>query len=270
MSQSEIAKALQNKRNTDKTHKVVPGTPPPLSAEVDYRKQLLGLVNAIQDQLEREIYPMLTYYEPRYIQDTPRQDILKKINAISQQLLAPINKFANITAPIFVKDVSATNRKRLQTSFEKSFGFSVPQLVKDEGLKKPLNEAIDENVKLIKTIPSEFLGRVKKIISAGMTSGQTAGDIRKQLSNEAFGISERRARLIARDQTSKINGDLTRIRALDIGSNEYIWVGRNDDLERPSHKENNGKKFSWDKKPDTGHPGEAYQCRCYAKLIIKL
>ena len=33
---------------------------------------------------------------------------------------------------------------------------------------------------------------------------------------------------------------------------------------RPSHAENDGKIFSWDTPPATGHPGEDHNCRCTA------
>lgn len=264
---SAIRQALIERGKNTSSERKVAGVPPPLSPEVDYRKQLLGLQKQIDRMVEEEIFPLLTYYQPRYIQDTPRQDVLKEVARLTQQLLYPVDRFSKIAASTFVVDVNKINRERLYQSFQKSFGFSVATLLKTENIVKPMNNAIDENVKLIKSIPVESLDRVKKIISAGMTQGRTAGDIRNQL-REGFGISERRVRLIARDQTSKINGELTRIRALEVGSDDYIWIGRNDALERPTHKANNNKKFSWHKKPATGHPGEDYQCRCYAKLII--
>ena len=45
----------------------------------------------------------------------------------------------------------------------------------------------------------------------------------------------------------------------------YIWRTRGDGKVRPEHAANNGKIFSWDNPPSTGHPGEAYGCRCWAE-----
>ena len=45
----------------------------------------------------------------------------------------------------------------------------------------------------------------------------------------------------------------------------YIWRTRRDGKVRPSHAVNNGKIFSWDNPPSTGHPGEDYGCRCMAE-----
>ena len=40
---------------------------------------------------------------------------------------------------------------------------------------------------------------------------------------------------------------------------------RGDGKVRPSHQSNDGKIFSWDNPPPTGHPGEDYNCRCRAE-----
>lgn len=45
----------------------------------------------------------------------------------------------------------------------------------------------------------------------------------------------------------------------------YIWRTRGDEKVRPSHAANDGKIFSWDSPPPTGHPGEDYGCRCTAE-----
>ena len=45
----------------------------------------------------------------------------------------------------------------------------------------------------------------------------------------------------------------------------YIWRTRGDGKVRASHAVNNGRIFSWDNPPETGHPGEDYGCRCTAE-----
>lgn len=47
----------------------------------------------------------------------------------------------------------------------------------------------------------------------------------------------------------------------------YIWRTRLDDKVRPSHAANDGKVFSWDSPPSTGHPGDDYNCRCWADPV---
>ena len=45
----------------------------------------------------------------------------------------------------------------------------------------------------------------------------------------------------------------------------YIWRTQSDGKVRQSHAANDGKIFSWDEPPETGHPGEDYGCRCIAE-----
>jgi SPP1 gp7 family putative phage head morphogenesis protein len=47
----------------------------------------------------------------------------------------------------------------------------------------------------------------------------------------------------------------------------YIWRTQEDGRVRPSHAANNGKIFEWDNPPPTGHPGQAYGCRCWAERV---
>lgn len=45
----------------------------------------------------------------------------------------------------------------------------------------------------------------------------------------------------------------------------YIWRTQGDSKVRSEHAANNGRIFSWDNPPPTGHPGEAFGCRCTAE-----
>ena len=45
----------------------------------------------------------------------------------------------------------------------------------------------------------------------------------------------------------------------------YVWRTRGDSRVRPEHAANNGRVFYWSDPPPTGHPGEAYGCRCRAE-----
>lgn len=49
----------------------------------------------------------------------------------------------------------------------------------------------------------------------------------------------------------------------------YVWRTRNDRKVRPEHAANDGRVFSWDDPPDTGHPGEDYGCRCRAEPYVE-
>lgn len=50
-------------------------------------------------------------------------------------------------------------------------------------------------------------------------------------------------------------------------STYYIWHTQEDSKVRPTHAANDDQIFSWDDPPATGHPGEDFNCRCWAEPI---
>ena len=109
-------------------------------------------------------------------------------------------------------------------------------------------------------------------ILSSVSSGKTTTRIVKEI-QKAYGVSKRRAELIARDQIAKLNGQIQRAQQLDAGIQEYIWYTVGDVRVRQRHQELNGKKFNWNDPPDVGkgrkcHPGEDYQCRCVGRPVF--
>ncbi|MCI5049111.1 MAG: minor capsid protein [Rickettsiales bacterium] len=49
------------------------------------------------------------------------------------------------------------------------------------------------------------------------------------------------------------------------GYTHYIWHTVGDNRTRSSHAANDGKVFAWNNPPETGHPGDDYNCRCWAE-----
>lgn len=278
---SDLRRALENKRLLKTKERTLKGVKPPKSDEVDYRIALLKMLRESHAQITATIEPMLVWLEPQYVkdstqfQDTPRQDVLGALDNLSKSLELSVSGFATRAATLFAEKITRKNSDRLKKSFEKSFGISLPALVKEENIKKPISESIDENTALIKTIPQDHINWLKKNLSQGIVQGKSAVDLRNVM-RDGLNISERRVRVIARDQTSKLNGVLTKTRAQNAGSERYRWIGRDDDLERNSHRKLNNKIFYWNDPPvmnlrgERGHPGDDIQCRCYAEIILDL
>ena len=121
------------------------------------------------------------------------------------------------------------------------------------------------NVHLIRSLADDLLPEVTKILN-------TSEDIRGDL-QERFDVTASRADLIARDQTLKLNGQITEHLQTDAGITRYRWSTSHDDRVRPGHAELDGTEQEWAAPPDTGdgemnHPGQAIQCRCVAVPIL--
>lgn len=133
---------------------------------------------------------------------------------------------------------------------------------------------VSSNVDLIKTIPQDTLAKMKELVYAGYAKGLNTKDMVAQI-QRAYDISNRHAKLIARDQTAKLNGQIQQAQQTDAGVSRYRWSTSGDTRVRDSHKELEGQIFNWDTPPENSdgracHPGEDYQCRCVAVPIFDM
>lgn len=130
---------------------------------------------------------------------------------------------------------------------------------------------IEENVKLIKSIPVEAAQRVETVAQEALASGERAKAMVAEIM-ETEGVTESRAMLIAKTETSKASVALTRARATSVGSDGYIWRSSMDARTRPSHKNMEGVFVKWSSPPTldgmTGHAGEFPNCRCFPEPVL--
>lgn len=127
----------------------------------------------------------------------------------------------------------------------------------------------------IKDFADEKILELRKMVSENAMRGQRSANMVKTIQAE-YGVSQRKAKFLARKETSLLMSEYQEQRYKSIGIEEYIWDGVNDARERPDHKELNGKIFTWDSPPVTNrrtgarnHPGKDFGCRCVARAVIR-
>lgn len=143
----------------------------------------------------------------------------------------------------------------------------VRYLLRDDDLVDLLSVRSEEFNRLIRNLSQDVRDRIERQTLGAIFEGRGQSDIAKSL-QEIEGIGRNRARLIARDQASKLNGAMNELRQRQAGIRFYKWRTILDGRERPSHHANNGKIFSWDKPPPTGAPSTAVNCRCRGLAVI--
>ena len=160
------------------------------------------------------------------------------------------------------EDVQTTNNRdftRLHVSV-----LGVDPLISQPYLQEEVALFTRQNVRLIRALREQEMNQVETILAQGIPAGRTNAQLAADLRKRA-GITDRRARLIARDQASKFNGRLTQLRQQEAGVESYTWVTAGDERVRPTHMANDRKIFRWDDPPaETGHPGNDVNCRCVA------
>lgn len=147
------------------------------------------------------------------------------------------------------------------------FGVGVDVYRSEPWLRVRQENWVAQNTALIKTVPEQHMARVEAIVRQGVMAGESPRSLAKKI-QEAGGVTKRRAMVIARDQIGKANAELTQFRQTDLGIKDYKWVTSHDERVRSSHRERDGKLFSWSKPPSDGHPGMPIQCRCHASPVF--
>lgn len=174
--------------------------------------------------------------------------------------------------------------KKFAILAEKGAAVSLKSILKEEGftvnfrMTRQLNDILQatvaENVNLIKSIHTMYFDQVQTVIMQAVKNGRDMEYIRKELT-ERFGVSERKAKIIARDQTNKAMQTISRARALETGITNARWVHiPGAKTSRETHKHFDGKPFDLNKgmyDKDVNKwvmPGELINCNCRFRLIV--
>jgi SPP1 gp7 family putative phage head morphogenesis protein len=143
----------------------------------------------------------------------------------------------------------------------------VTALLRDDDLVDFLSVRSEQFNVLIRNLSNDIRQRIERETLRGIFEGRSNADVAKALS-QIEGIGKSRARLLARDQASKLNGAMNEFRQKQAGITHFRWRTLIDGRERDSHRARNGKVYSWDKPPAGEKPGGPINCRCRALAVI--
>ena len=184
------------------------------------------LVEALEPELKR--------LKPDYIADSIitldgwTEQILAAIRRVSRRFSSSLfdAQIARVAAST-VSRAEADNAEDFRDSVNQAVGVDFQLITKPKGMTDYLEASTAENVNLIKSIPRDYFEKVESLVLGGMKDGLAPTAIAKQIQAET-GVTARRAKLIARDQTSKLNSDLTRQRQAAAGIEFYKSVDAGD------------------------------------------
>lgn len=272
------------------------GVQPPPAEEVAYRNKLIELTTMVQKMIEHEILPMFNNkaLDGKTV-DTTEDDLLgiftDKIRNIKDNFASYHNEFKSM-AQEFGFGIESVTKKRFDKVLKGSLGAQtdMAEIIADEGLSGIVKSGTQENVALIKSIPENYLSKIEELVKDNFVYGSRSpgglqSDILSKLRADIRAVgpkAKKRAKLIARDQTSKLSAVLAKKRQTNLGIEEYVWRDSRDRRVRGNpaglypdvpksrdHWARNGKVFRWDSPPPDGHPGEPINCRCIAEPVIK-
>lgn len=208
---------------------------------------------------------------------------------------------ANQLAKSWVDRVNLNNRKKTMAQLREALGIDVGTIL-NEDMRKELDIMMLESATYIKTIPTQLVGKVAERVLQHYKGIQFPENrtLQGQIKEE-FKVSDNRAKVLARDQTAKMNTSISAIRQNDIGIEMYIWRTVQDErvVGKPGGRYPKGTKLhknhyimegkycmwkdptvysddkgkTWKKRTENmpkNHPGDDIMCRCRPEAVIDI
>jgi SPP1 gp7 family putative phage head morphogenesis protein len=201
---------------------------------------------------------------------TAAETLRRAFRKLGKRWLSNFDKLSDELAEYF----AAASRDRVDgalRSMLRERGFTV-KLQMSPGMRDAYQAVIGENVALIRSVAAKHLtdieGDVMRSVAAGRDLGQLADAMEK-----TYGVTKRRAALIAKDQNNKATATLTRVRHLELGITKARWLhSAGGKTPRPEHVAFSGKTYDIAKgaflEGVWTWPGMEINCRCVSVPVI--
>lgn len=263
--------AVSRKRTPASKAKVLAAVRPNAGIEAAYRRKIDALVTEMHESVLYWLTAAYRANEPEMAADASPAETLRRIFArLTKRWKRKFDDMAPKLAAYFCKSVMDRADGALAATLKEA-GWTVPMK-----LTAPINDVlragINENVSLIRSIGREHLADVEQLVMRSVAAGRDLGGLTKDL-EARYGITRRRAALIARTENNKGTALITRARQADLGIREAIWCHSSAGREpRPSHVAMNGKTYDISKGAyldgEWVFPGTAINCRCTSRSVI--
>lgn len=231
------------------------------------------------NQIYNEVYKkVFTPHNTSLLASGNRTNIAQQLVAISSS--AQYQKFATLFAAELAKKGLRGQKgvwRKYYEAAKAAHYIALPQTYNAYELQN-LSRAVQHNFEMIKSIPQKMMEVLQHKYTSALieevAKGTTSrGSFAKLLAKHGHN----QAKLIARTETAKLQTEITRTRATNLGSVAYRWVSSKDRRTRPSHRAMDGVIVFW--RPDLQKPlldnmrgdaGEFPNCRCDAEPIIDI
>lgn len=213
----------------------------------------------------RQIDALIKGFDPT-ITNYKVEEIVRALTTYSDM----IKPWAETVAASMLADVNARDFQSW-SEHGKYLGTRLRQDVEHAPVGQVARELLAEQVGLITSLPRKAAERVQELATGAIYSGDRPATIVAEILKTGF-VTESRARLIARTETSRAAAVFMEARARHVGSEGYIWRTAEDGDVRQSHAKMEGKYVAWGNPPTLdnmkGHAGCLPNCRCWAEPVI--
>lgn len=201
-----------------------------------YVKELVKLVDDLTKEVYEELKPLYKEYKEQitFTQDASISSQTRiKINSLrdlfekkfkdrgktfAERMVRKTNRYANKTFWQTMNDMFKT-----QDEIKKAGGFLMKGSVVSPEKEEVIKALIYENTSLITNIQTHYFEQITGAVMRSITSGLGVGHIEDEL-NKYRGMTKRRARNIALDQTRKAYNSINLRNMQDAGVQKAEWV----------------------------------------------
>lgn len=244
---------------------------PNVGVEAWYRRQLDKQVREMQKSV---VYWLSANYKASgaavAMDASPAVFMRDAVRKLAKRWAKQFDDIAQKLAERFAGDAMKNSDVSLRNALD------VAGLTVEFKMTAPMNNALQatiaENVGLIRSIPEKYFTEIEGMVMRSVARGRDLKTLTDELQNR-YGITRRRAALIARDQNNKATSVMQAARQQSLGITEGIWRHSHAGKEpRPSHVKADGQKFDLSKglylDGKWTMPGEEINCRCTWSPVI--
>jgi len=256
---------------------IIKGTP--LGYNVDIQRKMKVRLESLVEQLTKETQKEL---EKLFKQDNLNMTFDADISSSARILLNALNKkFTKLFSDkglfyseSMVKSTDKTVSSNLHQSFKELSGGLTIKTSDISGKTKSLMKAsISESTSLIKSIQAKYLDDVAGQVYRSITSGEGLKSLVPYLEKQK-GVTKRRAKTIALDQSRKTMTTVSRSKMQEAGIKKFMWHHSSAGaFPREIHQDRDGKIYSFDDLPlyngVPDFPSWQVNCRCTFSPVIE-
>lgn len=258
-------------------------TPYSGAASAKYDAALQRLVKAMRKEYNREVLKLFKTHadeESALAMDASLASQARILfNALGKKWAQLFASNATRMTERMIDTASMASKRDLGESLKKiSGGITIPVPEMPAALQEQVTAATAENVGLIKSVQQQLHERISQLVLRSVaTGGKGAAEIFEEIRHYE-GLSEKRAKLIAIDQTRKIQTVMNVERAKAVGMKRFEWLHSGGSAHpRKLHQSYDGRIFEYDNPPiiddrtnERGYPGQAINCKCTMVPVLEL
>lgn len=263
-------------RKKKTTSRVLRPLQPSVGFGIAYHKRLLTVLEEMQNSLLYWISAQYNKNPPLLAADAlPATDMIERMEQLQAQWTKKFDAASTDLASWFAQGAMQRSNIALMKILDEA-GMTV-----DFKFTRPMQDAyravVGENVGLIRSLSEKQLADAQGMVMRSVASGRDLATLSKEL-RETFGVSKRRAALIARDQNNKATAVVNKVRQQELGITRAVWKHSGAGKEpRPSHVafsrgEDGGPEYEIARGAFIDgkwiYPGEEINCRCTSCSII--